>query len=161
MVTKEHWLELHGVCLDTVRSVIQGLSGDTLRAKPLPQDDSIGEQANHVIGAEIYWLREVHIEPAFRRIQPQDWTEAKFLDEFAKIEQQYGHILNEKGLDRDILFGLARVCQHALYHHARILTLRLALEPGWEPAEPLRWERAVDFITDLLLVGPEARPRYN
>ncbi len=113
-----------------------------------------------MIGAEMYWLREVHIEPAFGRVEPQGWTEAKFLDEFAKIERQYERLLDERGLDHDILFGLARVCQHALYHHARILTLRLALEPDWEPTEPLRWERAVDFITDLLLIGPEAKPRY-
>jgi len=159
MVTKEQWLELHKVCLDTVRSAIQGLSKEGLEAKPLPDDDSIGEQANHVIGAESYWLREVHIEPAFRRLEPQGWTEAKFLDGFSKIERQYAQILDEKGLDPDILFGLSRVCQHALYHHARILTLRWALEPDWEPTEPLRWERAVDFVTDLLLVGPEAKPR--
>ena len=68
MVTREQWLELHGVCLDTVRSAMRGLSGEGLPAKPLPHDDSIGEQAN-------------------------------------------------------------------------------------------QWERAVDFITDLPLVGPEAKPR--
>ena len=46
MVTKEQCLELHKVCLDTVRSAIRGLSGEGLAAKPLPNDDSIGEQAN-------------------------------------------------------------------------------------------------------------------
>jgi hypothetical protein len=70
MVTEEQWLELHKVCLDTVRSAIRGLSGEGLAAKPLPHDDSIGEQAN-------------------------------------------------------------------------------------------QWEQAADFITDLLLVGPEAKPRYD
>ena len=34
MVTKEQWLELHRVCLDTVRSAIRGLSGEMLVAKP-------------------------------------------------------------------------------------------------------------------------------
>jgi hypothetical protein len=45
MVTREHWLELHKVSLDTVRSAIRGLSREGLAAKPLPHDDSIGERA--------------------------------------------------------------------------------------------------------------------
>ena len=61
MVPREQWLELHKVCLDTVRSAIRGLSGEGLAAKPLPNDDSIGEQANHVVGAESYWRRKVHM----------------------------------------------------------------------------------------------------
>jgi len=161
MVTRDQWLELHRLCLDTIRAGIAGVPDDQMVAEPLLGDGSIGDQANHVIGAEVYWLREVRFEPEFRTLDRRSWTEAGFREQFAKIERQYEGLLGDRGLDRDLLFGLSRVCQHALYHSARIVALRCALEPGWEPTQPLRWERAVDFITDLLLVGPEAKPRYD
>ena len=122
---------------------------------------SIGDQVNHVIQAEGYWLREVQIEPNFQTFQTRDWTELNFLTQFDKIERQYQEILEEKGLDADVLFGLGRVCQHALYHFVKVTAIRRLLEPSWEPEEQLRWERAADFISDLLIVGAGAKPKYD
>ncbi len=67
----------------------------------------------------------------------------------------------EKGLDADVLFALGRVCQHALNHFVKVMAIRRLLEPKWEPEEQLRWARAADFITDLLIIGEEAKPRYD
>jgi len=161
VLTAEQWLELHTVCLDTVRGAIAGLPSAAMAVTPWPNGDSIGEQVNHVIGAELYWLGEVGIQPAFTEIAPPDWTEAAFVAEFSKIERQYRSILAAKGLDADILFGLGRVSQHALYHYVKVAESRRVLEPGWEaPGWPGSgsWERAVDLVTDLLILGPEARP---
>lgn len=157
MATKTQWLALHTVCLDTIRSMIEGISGDTLSAKVAPGDRSVGQEVNHVIQAEAYWLREVGIGPQFACISEEQWTETGFLDELKKIEDQYVSILDEKGLDPDILFGLSRVCHHALYHYVRAIRLRRTVEPEWS-SRGGRWERAVDFIADLLIVGEKAQP---
>jgi hypothetical protein len=162
MITKEKWLQLHEVCLDTVRGAIAGLAVGKLAAQPFSNGQSAGAEVNHVIGAEIYWLREVKIEPAFREVALAGWSEAAFVDELNKIQRQYQEILGARGLDPDVLFGLGRVSQHALHHYVAIVKLRKALEPGWiPPAWPAvgSWERAVDFISDLLIRGPEAKPR--
>ena len=161
MIPKEQWLTMHKVCLDTIRSVIKGLSDVKMPAKPVPGGDSIGDQVNHVIQAEGYWLREVQVEPNFQTFQTPDWTELNFLNEFDKIERQYQEILEQKGLDTDVLFGLGRVCQHALNHFVKMMAIRRLLEPKWEPEKKLRWARAVDFISDLLIAGEEAKPRYG
>ena len=161
MIPKEQWLAMHKVCLDTIRSAIQDLQDDKMLANSVQNGDSIGDQLNHVIQAECYWLREVQIKPNFQMLQTQDWTKLNFLNQFDKIERQYQEILDEKGLDADVLFGLGRVCQHALYHFARVRFIRRLLEPQWKPTEQLRWARAVDFVTDLLIVGVDAKPRYD
>jgi hypothetical protein len=162
MLTKEQWLYLHEVCLDTVRGAIAGLAADKLAAQPFSNGQSVGAEVNHVIGAEIYWLREVKIEPAFREVALAGWSEAALVDELNKIQHQYQEILGARGLDSDVLFGLGRVSQHALHHYVSIVKLRKALEPGWKPPGwPAvgSWERAVDLISDLLIRGPEAKPR--
>ena len=161
MIPKEQWLTLHRICLDAVRSVIKDMPDDEMSAQPAPSGDLIGDQLSHIIGCECYWLTEVGIEPRFGPLQREDWTASGFLDEFDKIERQYEDILEEKGLDADVLFGLGRVCQHALYHFVRVIEIRRVLKPEWEPAEEARWERAADFITDLLIVGAEAKPMYD
>jgi len=155
MTTKEQWLALHGVCLDAIRSAMEGISDEALAATVQPGDRSVGAEVNHVIQAEQYWLREVGIEPAFGTVPDGERSEARFRDALAGIEAQYATILDEKGLDRDILFGLGRVCQHALYHYVRAIRLRKTVEPAWSPPGRL-WERSVDFISDLLILGDEA-----
>ncbi len=114
MPTEEQWLTLHRVCLDTIRGSIANLSDGGMAARPLPNGKSIGGEVNHVISAEIYWLREMNIEPAFHEIPEEAWTQASFTTEVEKMDEQYQQILTEKGLDSHILFGLGRVCQHAL-----------------------------------------------
>ena len=161
MPMEQQWLELHRACLDTVRSVFAGLPDEKVAAKPLPDGKSVGGEANHVIGAEVYWLREVNIEPTFREITDGSCGEATLTAEFDKIERQYEAILAEKGLDPNILFDLGRVCQHALYHFVKMKAIRKAIEPEWEgPGWPAigSWERAVDFISDLLICPGKAKP---
>ena len=161
MPTEQQWLELHRVCLDTVRGVITGLEDEQLVAQPVPDCKSISSETNHLIGAEVYWLREVSIEPAFHEIEDGPCSGFALAAELDKIERQYQEILGAKGLDRDILFGLGRVCQHALYHCVGMRAIRKVIEPEWEvPGWPAvgSWERAVDFISDLLICPDNAKP---
>ena len=161
MPTEEQWLQLHKVCLDTIRGAIAGLPDEEMAAKPLPSGKSIGGELNHVIGAEIYWLREVNIEPAFQELGKDAWTESDFVGELEKTQRQYQDILREQGLEANILFGLGRVCLHALYHFVKAKALRKALQPEWEPPGwpgVGSWERAVDFVSNLLICGEDARP---
>jgi hypothetical protein len=161
MTSKEQWIQLHTVCLDTVRSAIQGITPARLKTVVSDTLEPVGEILNHIIGAEIYWLKEVKITPLFSEVDESAWKESAFLDEFAKIEQQYSDILREKGLDKDILFGLGRACQHALYHYANIVTVRRMIKPDWTEPFPLRWERAVDYISDLLIADRPISIRYD
>lgn len=161
MIPAEQWLTLHRLCFDTVRAAIGGLTAEQLAAGPAFGDDSIGEQLSHMIGVEAYWLREVGIEPAFSRFGRDPWSEARFVEEFAKIEAQYAAVLGERGPAKDVVWGLGRVCQHALYHYVKIAELRRGMQPGWEAPGAYRaggWERAVDFLSDLLIVGADAKP---
>ena len=161
MIPAEQWLTLHKLCLDTVRGAIAGVAGAHLVAESVAGDDTIGEQLSHLIGVEAYWLREVQIDPRFDRFGREAWSETRFLEEFVKIEARYKEVLEEKGLDKGVLWGLGRVCQHALYHYVKIAALRRLLEPGWEPPGPYAvgsWARAVDFLSDLLIVGADAEP---
>ena len=151
MTNIEQWNQLHAICLDTIRSAIQGISPKILKKKAGDSLEPVGEILNHVIGAEIYWLKEVKITPIFSEVDESGWKESAFLDEFIKIEKQYADILRKKGLDKDILFGLGRACQHALYHYANIVTARRMIKPDWTEPVSLRWERAVDYISDLLI----------
>ena len=161
MIPAEHWLTLHKLCLDTVRGAIAGLSDEQMAAPSVTGDDPIGEQLSHLIGVEAYWLREVQVDPMFDRFGREAWTESRFLEEFTNIEVQYGEVLAERGSDKGVLWGLGRVCQHALYHYVKIAAFRRLLEPGWEPPGPYAvgsWARAVDFLSDLLIVGADAEP---
>ena len=87
MIPKEQWLTMHKVCLDTLRNAIQDLPDDKMLANSVQNGDSIGDQVNHVIQAEGYWLREVQIKPDFQMLQTPDWTKLNFLNEFDKIER--------------------------------------------------------------------------
>lgn len=61
--------------------------------------------------------------------------------------------------DKHVLFGLGRVCQHHLYHVAQLIRLRRLQETEWQPppaGEPGSWERAADYIADLLIFGDKA-----
>jgi len=155
MPTKKQWPALHIVCLDTIRAALERISGETLSVKVAPGEKSVGGEIDHVVRAEAYWLREVGIAPQFSCLSEEQWAETAFLDELKKIEDQYVDILDEKGLDADVLFGLSRVCHHALYHYVRAIRLRKTVEPEWNCREGC-WEDAVDFVADLLIAGENA-----
>jgi len=161
MPNPERWLQFRRLCVDTIHAVLDGIPEQIL-----PQDvpfmgSCIGEEAAHLIGVEAYWLREVRIEPTFARPPSDQWSPATFGRAFDQIQRQYEDILAEKGLDREVLFGLGRVCQHALYHYVRMKRMRSSLQPGWTAPGPYKvgsWARAVDYMSDLLIVGDDARP---
>ncbi|MBU0676519.1 MAG: hypothetical protein KJ626_00245 [Verrucomicrobia bacterium] len=69
------------------------------------------------------WLREVQIEPRFTPPK-EKWTVRVFCNVLHQIDEQYRDILEKKPNDADILFGLSRVCQHALYNLNRAVFLR-------------------------------------
>ena len=152
--TTEQWMELHKYCLDTVRVILEGLADDQLVANVPTVEQSIGGLVCHIIDAEFYWLREVGIEPQFSSLPEKDRSVPRLLGILNKIEEQYQDILSRRPNDQDVLFGLGRVCQHALYHRGRIVLLRRMQDPEWRPPGPD--ERGalatpVTWITNLLI----------
>ena len=157
--TSQQWLELHRRCLDTVRAVLDGLNDRQLRVQEPTFGQSVGSEVEHIIGAETYWLREVRIQPQFVCPARDEWSAAGFRQALDGIEAQYAEVLKERPGDQDVLFGLGRVCQHALNHRNRMVFLRRRQQPEWEPPPAYRigsWERAVDYLTELLM-GIEPR----
>ena len=153
MISKEQWLDLRRMSIETVKDGIRDLKINELK-KRIFDKESIGSEVNHIITAEIYWLREVDIDPNFYEMKKDKWSEQSFCKMLDEIEIQCKAILAEKGLNKDVLFGLGRVCQHALYHYARIVRMRKIITPAWERAAPYNvgsWCRIVDYITELLI----------
>jgi len=159
--TAQQWLELHRLSLDTVRAVLDGLTERQLLVQEPTFGQSVGSEVEHIIGAETYWLREVHIEPAFSCAPREEWSVGGFLRTLELVEKQYAEILRARPGDADVLFGLGRVCQHALNHRNRLVFLRRRQQPDWQPPAAYgkgSWERAVDYLTELL-IGLEPRER--
>ncbi len=113
----------------------------------------------HICAAERYWLGEVQIPASFRVPGEPDCHPETFEAALHGIELQYHDVLRERPDDPDVLFGLGRVCQHNLYHVAQIVHLRSLHEPDWTPPPPGHrgsWERAADYMSDLLILGEKA-----
>jgi len=161
-VRAEQWLQLHELCLDTVRGALAGIPVDLLVKEVAIIGTSVGREVAHLIDAEAYWLKEVGIVPNFFLLPVDEWSEATFNRTFDQVQKQYEEVLRDQGLQRDILFGLGRVCQHALYHHVRITKMRMILDADWTvppPYETGSWARAADYLTDLLIASDSASPR--
>ena len=153
-ITGEQWSELHRRCLNTLRAVLDGLSDAHLVAVDSALDDSIANTLGHIVGVEAYWLREVEIEPRFERPGKGEQTVAVFREALDRIDEQYADVLAKTPDDPNILFGLSRVCQHALLHLAEAEILRQRQEPGWKGPGAYKfggWESAVDYLADLLM----------
>ncbi len=153
-ITSEQWLELHKRALETVRASIRGLDQEKLLWKEPRSQKSIASEVAHICGAEAYWLREASIAPRFATPSQNTWSVQVFQDVLDRIQKRYHEVLAERADDADILFGLGRVCQHALYHLPRIIHFRIMQEPDWirpEPGRPGTWEHAVDYLSDLLI----------
>ena len=154
VISKEQWLNLRKMSIETVKDGIRDLKIDELK-KGIFDKESIGSEVNHIIAAEIYWLREVDIDTNFYEIKKKDkWSEQSFCKMSDEIEIQYKAILAEKRLNKDVLFGLGRVYQHTLCHYARIVRMRKIITPAWERAAPYNvgsWCRIVDYVTELLI----------
>jgi len=167
MPTPEQWLEYHKRTLDYARSVLQELPQEQLlwvlpetegeteeRTCEEPRPFCIAGIIKHVCDAERYWLREVHIEPAFEPPQQQDWSVGVFQNAFNLIEDQYKRILVDKPNDPDIHFGLSRVCQHNLFHAGQATHLRGLQDSAWRGPganDTGSWCKAVDYLADLLI----------
>ena len=153
-ITGEQWSELHRRCLNTLRAVLDGLSDAHLVAMDPALDDSVVNTLGHIVGVEAYWLREVEIAPRFERPGKGEQSVGVFRDTLDLIEEQYADALAETPDDPNILFGLSRVCQHALLHLAEAEILRQRQEPGWKGPGAYKfgsWESAVDYLADLLM----------
>ena len=163
MPKPEQWLELHRLCLDTLRAALEGIPENLLSKRVVALEISIGDEIAHVIGCEAYWLREVGIVPKFSAPPPDDRSGIASIQALDRIDEQYKEILIDRDLNENILFGLGRVCQHALYHQVRIRKIRRILQPDWTApvgySSVGSWERAADYFTDLLILGENAKPR--
>ena len=164
-VTTEQWLELHKRSLDCVRGAIRGLSEEQLFWEdPLtkgqtgekgcgePRPFCIAAVLEHICGCEAYWLEEVKIKPDFIVPRGDKRSVAAFQACLDQIEKQYHTVLAERP-DGDVLFGLARCCQHALFHLVQVYHLRLLQDPEWHAPKEASWETAVDTISELLING--------
>ena len=171
-VTKDQWLELHRRTLDCVRAALLDLSSEKLLWEPEttrgdareltcqePRPFCIGAIVAHLCGVEMERLGEANIRAKFAAPRQVDWNAQTFGGILDLIEEQYCDVLERCPKDKQVLFGLGRVCQHNLYHLAQIVHLRYLQEPDWQapPAgQSGSWEHAADFITDLLIFGDKA-----
>ncbi len=152
--TMDRWTEIHTRALDAVRAAIDGLDGETIRWKCPQTGMSIAGDVEHVCGAEVYWMREVQFQPNIPPFDVATATPAQLLEALNAAEGEHARLLRERPEDKDVLFGLGRVCQHALYHLARITHFRLRHDPQWEGPgwpDPGCWEVPVDLITETML----------
>ncbi|MFC1525914.1 hypothetical protein ACFL6X_03770 [Candidatus Latescibacterota bacterium] len=168
-ITMDQWLELHKRTLDCVRGALEGLTQEQLLwEQPMlagqtgepscgePRPCSLAGLAWHILCAERYWLREVGIQPAFDVPERNEWTLAIFEQALSGVEEQYERVLSERSNDPDVLFGLGRVCQHNLSHWKMMEHLRMLQDPDWRQPSELSWERAADYMTDLMILGARA-----
>ncbi len=168
-ISMQQWLELHKRTLNCIRGALDGITQEQLiweipmlkgqTGEPScgePRPYSLAGMACHICGAEKYWLREVQIEPEFDVPQQAHWTLPAFMKALNGIEKQYEIILSGKPASRNILFGLGRVCQHNLLHWKSMEHIRMLQDPNWRQPDGTSWENAVDYITDLLILGGKA-----
>ncbi len=152
--TTDRWIEIHARVLDAVRAALEGLDDETLRQQCPHTGISIIKDVEHICGAEIYWMREVQFEPAIPGFSMTTATLGELLTAVDALEAEHARLIHERPGDKDVLFGLGRVCQHALYHLARIAYFRLRHDPQWEaPGWPNAgcWEVPVDLMTETMI----------
>ena len=89
------------------------------------------------------------------RIQGARTTRQDVTEALARVEKQYERILARGDNLPNILFGLGRVCQHNLSHWKTMEHLRMLQDPDWRQPEGMTWEKAVDYMTGLLVSGTE------
>ena len=168
-ITMDQWLEMHRRALDCVRGALDGLTQEQLLwEQPMlagqtgepscgePRPCSLAGLAWHVLCAERYWLDEVGIQPEFDVPEPRKWTVNAFREALTGVEKQYEKILAGRPNDPDVLFGLGRVSQHNLSHWKSMEHLRMLQTPDWRQPDTMTWEHAVDYITDLMILGTRA-----
>jgi len=171
-VTEDQWLELHKRTLDCIRAVLAGCSRDDLLWQPVatgeaprevacldPRPFCIGAIVSHLCAVEAERLVEVKVPADFAAPRECDWNTETFANILDRIEHQYHGVLKKGYKDRRVLFGLGRVCQHNLYHLAQLVHLRCRRDPDWRPplaGQAGSWMRAVDYMTDLLILGDKA-----
>lgn len=169
-ITMDQWLELHKRTLNCVRGALDDLTQEQLLwEQPMlagqtgepscgePRPCSLAGLAWHALCSERYWLREVGIEPEFTVPERAQWTLLAFQEALAIAEKQYGKILADRPNDPDLLFGLARVCQHNLSHWKTMEHLRMLQDPQWRQPDDMSWERAADYMSGLMIPGVEAK----
>jgi len=150
----ERWLEIHKRALDAVRAAIDGLDQQTVHWKAPGTGTSIASDVSHICDAERYWMREVGFEPDLPTLSVEEATLDELTAALNAAEAEHGRLLRDRPADKNVLFGLGRVCQHALHHLGRIGYFRMRHQPDWNHPKPEArgsLPRAFDLITDTVI----------
>ena len=150
----ERWLEIHRRALDAVRATVNGLDQETLRWKAPGTGMSIAGDVSHICDAERYWMREVGFQPDLPKVSEENATLEELVAALDAAEKEHERLLRERPGDKDVLFGLGRVCQHALHHLGRMAYFRMHHQPKWNhpsPEDQGSLPRAFDLITETMI----------
>ena len=67
------------------------------------------------------------------------------------VEREHERLLRERPGDNKVLYGLGRVCLHAINHLGRIAYFRMRHQPDWDYPEGREVPRAFDLIISAML----------
>lgn len=149
--TTEQWLAIHKQVLDTVRGAIEGLDEEVLRWQAPGTGMSITGDVSHICDAERYWMGEVGFQADLPRIPVDSATLDELLSGLNAAERAHERLLRERPGDSDVLYGLGRVCLHAVNHLGRIAYFRMCHEPEWNYPKGRDVHRALDLILSAML----------
>ena len=149
-LTSEEWARIHKGVLDSVRAALDGLDDETLGWSVPGTEMSIAREAAHICNSERSWL----LRAGFPSDVPElakDCGAQDILQGLDSVESAYASLLRERPDDLDMLYGLARVCLHAIYHQGRIACFRIRQDPKWNYPKGASIHDAMDLIIDAML----------
>ena len=146
----EEWVRIHERVLDCVRAAIDGLSDEELHWKAPGTGMSIAGDVSHICDAERYWMGEVGFQSDVPRVGETS-AMPELVAALDAAEAAHERLLGERPGDGDVLYGLGRVCLHALNHLGRIAYFRMRHQPEWNYPEGTELHGAFDLIIGAMV----------
>lgn len=146
----EDWARIHKAVLDSVRAALDGLDGEALHWNVPGTEMSIAREAAHICNSERSWLLRAGFQPDIPELG-KDCEMKDILRGLDTVEAAYASLLRERPDGREMLYGLARVCLHAIYHQGRIACFRIRRDPKWNYPKGTSIHDAMDLIIGAML----------